>query len=81
MKKSGRYDTFALIEDQYEPGSHGRVLKNLIGIKSKREMSRIETRELFNTTDVLIKTVHQDHRFTKEDINYMHHIWMGSIYE
>lgn len=54
---SDRYDISTLIEDQYEPGSHGRVLKNLLGITSKREMSRMETRELFNTTEVLIKTI------------------------
>jgi cell filamentation protein len=81
MKKSGRYDTSAMIGDQYEPGSRGRVLKNLLGIKGKREMSRMETRELLNTTKALIKSIHQDHRFTKEDISHMHRMWMGSIYE
>lgn len=69
MKKSGRYDTSSLIEDQYESGSRGRVLKNLLGIKSKREMSRIETHELLNATKALIETIDQDHRFTKEDIS------------
>ena len=81
MKKSGRYDTFSLIEDQHEPGSQGRVLKNLPGIKGKREISRLETRELLNATKVLIETIGLDHKFTKEDINYMHRLWMGSIYE
>jgi cell filamentation protein len=80
MKKSGRYDTSTLPEDQYEPGSRGRVLKNLLGITSKREMSRMETRKLFNTTDVLIKTMHRDQRFTSEAICHMHHMWMESIY-
>jgi hypothetical protein len=28
MKQSARYDTSALIEAQFETGSHGRVLKN-----------------------------------------------------
>jgi cell filamentation protein len=80
MKKSGRYDTSTLPEDQYEPGSRGRVLKNLLGITSKREMSRMETRELFNTTEVLIKTMRRDQRFTSEAICHMHYMWMGSIY-
>lgn len=80
MRKSGRYDTSALIEDQYEPGSHGRVLKNLLGITSKREMSRMETRELFNTTEALIKTIRRDQRFTLETICNIHRMWMGSIY-
>jgi cell filamentation protein len=42
VKKTGRYDTSGLTEAQSEPGSRGRVLKNLLGIKSKREMDRIE---------------------------------------
>jgi hypothetical protein len=41
MKKPSRYDTSTLIEAQFEPGSRGRVLKNLLGIKSKREMDRV----------------------------------------
>jgi cell filamentation protein len=81
MRKSSRYDASSLIEDQYEPGSRGRVLKNKLGIKGKREMSRIETRELLNATRVMIDKIDRDHRFTKEDISYMHSLWMGTIYE
>jgi cell filamentation protein len=81
MNKSNRYDTSGLIEAHDEPGSHGRVLKNLLRITSKREMSRIETRELFNTTKALIETIRPDQRFTTEDVCHMHHLWMGSVYE
>jgi len=42
MKKSGRYRTSHLIEDQFEPGSRGRVLKNKLGITSAREMAKRE---------------------------------------
>jgi cell filamentation protein len=80
MTKSGRYATSALLEDQYEPGSRDRVLKNLLGITSKREMSRMETRELLNTTEVLIKTVRWDQQFTSETICHIHRMWMESIY-
>lgn len=45
MKRGDRYDASELREDQREPGSRGRVLKNLLGIKSKREMDRVEGRE------------------------------------
>ena len=38
LKKAGRYDVSKLPEAQFEPGSHGRVLRNLLGIKRKREM-------------------------------------------
>jgi cell filamentation protein len=37
-----RYNTSHLIEDQYEPGSRGRVLRNLLGIKLKGEMDQAE---------------------------------------
>jgi cell filamentation protein len=77
---SDRYDTSTLIEDQCEPGSRRRVLKNLLKITSKREMSRIETRELFNSTEALTKTIRQDQRFTAEIICDMHRMWLGSIY-
>jgi cell filamentation protein len=42
MKKSGRYKIAHLIEDRFEPGSRGRVLKNKLGITSKRAMDRRE---------------------------------------
>ena len=32
MKKGGHYDASGLIEAQFEPGSRGRVLKNLLVI-------------------------------------------------
>ena len=35
---STRYNTDDLIEAQFQSGSHGHVLKNLLGIKRKREM-------------------------------------------
>ncbi len=40
-KESGRYDVSELVEAQFEPDSRRRVLKNLLGIKRKREMDRV----------------------------------------
>ncbi len=42
MKKSGLYKTSHLLEDQYEPGSKGLVLRNLIGVKNKRKMDQLK---------------------------------------
>lgn len=81
MKKSGRYATSHLIEDQYEPGSQGLVLKNLLGIRSKREMDRIETEELKRAEDSLLRTYGREHRFTASDICSMHRLWFGKVYE
>ena len=45
MTETGRYDVSGLIEAQYQPASRGRVLRNLRGITSKREMDEAEARE------------------------------------
>jgi hypothetical protein len=41
-KIADRYDASGLVEAQFEPGSRRRVLKNLLGIKRKHEMDRME---------------------------------------
>lgn len=41
-----RYDTEQLTEAQFEHGSRGRVLKNFIGIRSKRVMDEMEATKL-----------------------------------
>lgn len=45
MQPKDRYDTADLDENQFEPGSRRRVLKNLLGITSRREMDQLEGRE------------------------------------
>ena len=83
MKKSRRYRTSHLLEDQYEPGSRGLVLKNLLGIKSKGEMDRIEAVAFKQTEDALFRmqTYGKHHRFSANDICKIHEIWLGNIYE
>jgi cell filamentation protein len=81
MKKSGRYKTSGMIEDQYEPGSRGRVLKNLSGITTKKEIEAVETREYLRVTDQLLQHFDRKHCFTAEDVCFMHHAWLESIYK
>jgi cell filamentation protein len=76
-----RYDTSGMIEDQYEPGTRKRVLRNIPGIRKKKELETLETEELLRTTYQLIQTYDRDHRFTTADICSMHKEWLGSIYE
>lgn len=80
MKKSGHYDASGLIEAQFEPGSHGRVLKNLLGIKNKREMDQAEAEEQLRALEELIRIYDQNHRFTSADVRRIHKIWLGPIY-
>lgn len=81
MKNSGRYDISGLVEGQFEPGSRRRVLKNLLGIKLKREINRFETDTLEQTLDTLLKTYDLNYRFKVADIQNMHRLWLGDIYE
>ncbi len=41
-KKSKRYDISGMIEAQFEQGSHNRVLKNLLAIKTVEKMDQSE---------------------------------------
>ena len=81
MMPYGRYDTSSLPEAQFEPGSRGRVLKNKLGIKSKREMDETETVALKTATNKLLGMYDAGHCFTADDIRTMHKIWLGDIYE
>lgn len=77
---ANRYDTSGLTEAQFEPGSRGRVLKNLLGITGKREMDSIEATRLAVVTDWAIRHFEVDHRFTAEDICLLHRQWLGGVY-
>ena len=63
-----------------EPGSRGRVLRNLPGIRSAREMARRESEALIAATERMIDHTSQDQRFTADDIREMHRCWLGGIY-
>jgi cell filamentation protein len=68
------------IEAEFEPGSRRRVLHNLLGIRSAREMSRAESEALLQAQDRLVESFSLDHRFTAGDICEMHRAWLGHIY-
>jgi cell filamentation protein len=75
-----RYDTEQLTEAQFEQGSRGRVLKNLLGIRSKRAMDEMEATKLVEATDWAIRHVTADQRFTTTDICQWHKQWLGEVY-
>ncbi len=80
VKTGRRYETDGLVEAQYQPRSHGRVLRNLLGIAGKREMDRTELAEQLRTMAELVERYDQDHRFTADDICGIHRIWLGPVY-
>jgi cell filamentation protein len=75
----GRYQPSG-VETEYEPGSRGRVLKNLLGIRSVREMQQVESDALLDAADRIFARVSEDERFTAADVCAMHRDWLGSIY-
>jgi cell filamentation protein len=77
---SNRYYTSHLPEDQYEPGSDGNVLRNLLGISDRNVMEVNETAQLWLTQQKLIAEITQDHRFTAADLCSIHKQWLGEIY-
>ena len=74
MRRKDRYDTADLDENQFEPGSRRRVLKNLLSVTSKREMDRMEGREQVRVLEELTGLYDGDHRFTAADICRMHRL-------
>lgn len=79
-RTGGKYNAEQTAEGQSEPGSRGRVLRNLLGIKRKREMNQVEARELRRAVDELIQSFDERHRFSERDIRRMHMTWLGKIY-
>ena len=67
-------------EAEFEPGSRGRVLRNLAGVHSVREMARLESEYLLAATEYLIDEIEVDQRFRAEDICRMHRLWLGRLY-
>jgi cell filamentation protein len=80
LKKTGRYNVSGLVEAQFEPDSRRRVLKNLLGIRRKRQMDRIEAREHDRALEELVEIYGQNHRFTAADVSRIHRVWLSPIY-
>ena len=78
-RKTGRYAARGP-EAEFEPGSGGRVLRNLLGIRSAREMARAESRALLGAQDRLVEVFSLEHRFTSGDIREIHSVWLKAIY-
>jgi cell filamentation protein, protein adenylyltransferase len=77
---TNRYDTSHLPEDQYEPGSDGTVLRNLLGIKDKAEMGHVEEVRFERLMDEAATRFDSDHRFTAQDILWLHKFWLDGVF-
>ena len=68
-------------EAEFEPGSRGRVLRNLLGITRVRDMNQAESEGLLAATQQLIDDTDVDQRFVADDVCGMHRTWLGEIYQ
>lgn len=68
-------------EAETQPGSRGRVLRNLPGITRVREMDATEARALQTAMDRFVSQFDEQHLFTAANVRTMHRIWLGGIYE
>lgn len=78
-RQSDRYAADG-VEAQYEPGSRGRVLRNRLGIRSAREMARVESERLLDVTERLLDETEVDQRFMAAELCRMHRLWLGEVY-
>lgn len=67
-------------EAEFEPGSRGRVLRNLLGIRRVRDMQLAESQALVLAQDAVLDRYGPEHRFTAQDLCDMHALWLEDIY-
>lgn len=65
---------------EFETGSRGRVLRNVLGITRVRDMNLAESQTLLLAQRQAIETYSVDHRFTAADVCSLHRFWLGPIY-
>ncbi len=80
-RKPSRYITPNGVEAQFEPASHGRVLRNRLHIHRKLEMDRMEFEALVRAQEKYLNQIGPHTRLTAEILCRMHRDWLGDIYE
>jgi len=75
-----RYHTPRGAEVETQPGSHGRVLRNRLGITRKSEIDQMEYQALVATQNRYLLIISEETRFDTVLIRRMHREWLGGIY-
>ena len=76
---ASKYDA-AGSESEFEPGSRGRVLRNLLGITRVSDINLAESQALELVQEAALDRFGHDHRFTADDICELHRMWLAPIY-
>ena len=74
------YDIPGGEDSEFEPGSGGKVLRNLLGVTDVRLMELLESRYLVTAQERFYEKFENEHRFTFRDLRDMHREWLGPIY-
>jgi cell filamentation protein len=80
MNPTDRYDTAHLPEDQFESGSAGTVLKNLLSITNKEQLEHVEGVRFEKLMEEAAMHFDSDHKFTANDILWLHQFWLDTVF-
>ncbi len=67
-------------QDQFEPGSDNKVLKNMLGIASEQDMHEAENSLLLKLYEYLYEPEFAVHSLSFADIQVWHRKWLGNVY-
>lgn len=76
---TSRYDPSG-VQAEFEPGSSGRVLRNLLGIKRVGDIKEAESQALLLAQAQATKQYGDDQEFTAKDVCDLHRMWLGPIF-
>jgi cell filamentation protein len=75
-----RYDLTGGRNEEFEPGSRNRVLRNLLGITGVREIQAAETDALVEAQFWSYQDIGEDECFSIGRLCELHRKWLGGIY-
>ena len=76
---TNRYQTTG-VEAEFEPGSNGQVLRNLVGIRSADDMNELELELLGEVYGEVLLQALPDLALTVSDLKSWHRLWLGNVY-
>lgn len=68
------------VQAEFEPGSRGRVLRNLLGITRARDMALAESQALALAQEQAVDMYAEDQRLSAKDVCDLHRLWLAGIY-
>jgi cell filamentation protein len=80
-KRSQGVKYLAEASGDFEPGSHRKILRNKLGLVRVRDLEDAELLGYHEAEELLISKLTADHRFTVNDIDEIHRLFLGRIYD